>query len=161
VGAGDVLGAVASHPVGTQTVAHRVLGHAVGAGDGCGGQRVELDVRSGALRAQVLGVGERGQLGGGGAPLGQAGAGGEDPVGRSDLGQARTSQVDADGTGSLEHVGLLDQLPREGIGDIVDAGRADALVDAPLRGGVGAGAAVPVQVVIAHVEHRGGLAVQV
>src|SRR5699024_11624413 len=100
-------------------------------------------------------------FGGGCAPLGEEGPVGQDPVDHAELGEPRGAQADADGACTLADVRLLDQSERGGIGDVVDAGGAHALVDAALRGGVGLGAAVPVEAVVADVEHRGGLAGQV
>src|SRR5699024_668867 len=61
VDGGEVLRPVRAHPVGPQPVADRAGLDPVGACEGGGGQRVEHDVRSGPLRAQVGEVVEGGE----------------------------------------------------------------------------------------------------
>src|SRR5690606_14048910 len=161
VDGGEVLGAMGAHAVGAQPVAYGMGRDAVRAGERGRGEGVQEHVGAGALGAQVGEVGEGGELGGGAAALGVEGAVDEDAVDDPELGQARGAQRDADGAGALDDVRLLDQVQGGLIGGVVDAGGADALEDASLGAGVLLGAAVPVEVVGAHVQHNRGLAVQV
>ena len=61
---------------------------------------------------------------------------GEDVLDHAEHPDAGHAEGEADGAGTLDHVGLADQLLGDRVGDVVDAGALHALVDAALVGGV-------------------------
>ena len=142
-------------PVGlerAQAVPDGRRGDAVGPGECRGGQGVGHEVRG--VRGQVA---DRAELRGAVLPLVDEGPVGEHVLHQADHPDPGRAEGEPDRAGALLDVGVADQLLGHRVGDVVDAGGADALVDAALVGGVVGHRGVPVEVVLGDVEHRGGL----
>ena len=133
---GDQRDPVTVGPEAPQPVADGDLADAVRAGQGGGGQRVLHGVRrrpAGAGRGEV---GQRAQLGGAGLARLDEGTVGEDVLDDAEHADGGHAEREADGPGALDDVGLADQRLGRRVGDVVDAGALDALVDPALVGGV-------------------------
>ena len=81
-------------------------------------------------------VGDRAELGGAGLPLLDERPVGQDVLDHADHADAGHAEREADRAGALDDVGLADQPLGLGVGDVVDAGALDPLVDPALVGGV-------------------------
>ena len=161
VDGGEVLGAVGAHAVGAQPVADGMGRDAVragerGRGEGvrstCGpapwGPRCARSARVASSAAELRRSGWKARS----TRMPSMVPSSDRPGAPSEMPTAR-----APSTTSASSTRCRGGL----IGGVVDAGGADALEDASLGAGVLLGAAVPVEVVGAHVQHHRGLAVQV
>ena len=111
------------------------------------GERVLDGVRRRARRPGRGQVGQRAELGGTALPLLDEGAVGEDVLDHAEHPDGRHAEREADGPRALDDVGLADQLLGRRVGDVVDAGPLDPLVDPALVSGVVGHRGVPVEVV--------------
>ena len=152
LGLEDQLDAVLPGVVRPETVPHRLRLHPRGPGQRGRGQRVGHAV----ARGKGARVGDRSQLGGGLHTVGH-----ERPVHQEILhdphhGQPGVLRGEAHRAAALHHVRGLHEFLRTGLLGVVHAGHLGVLVHAGLVRAVVLEAAVPVHVVLGHVEHGRG-----